>query len=47
MNQKQVNKKLKEIAMQLKLIDTIGLNYVEYLSALIYAIYEIESEPNI
>ena len=46
MNQKQVNKKLKEIAMQLKLIDTIGLNYVEYLSALIYAIYEIESEPN-
>lgn len=46
MNQKQVNSKLNEIAMQLKSIDTIGLNYMEYLAALIYAIYGIEQEPN-
>ena len=38
MNQKQVNSKLNEIAMQLKSIDAIGLNYMEYLAALIYAI---------
>ena len=46
MNQKQVNSKLNEIAMQLKSIDTIGLNDMEYLAALIYAIYGIEQEPN-
>ena len=35
MNQKQVNSKLNEIAMQLKSIDIIGLNYMEYNKNLI------------
>lgn len=45
MNQNQVNRKMKSIAHKVKSISTIGLNYMEYLSALIYAIYEIEKEP--
>lgn len=45
--QKNINNKLKEICNQLKNIPNIGLNYIEYMSALIYALFETKIEINI
>lgn len=40
MEQKELNRKLWEICNSLKSIPIIGVDYMEYVSALIYAIYE-------
>lgn len=40
--QKEVDEALKEIAKSLRSLPNIGLNYMEYISALIYVIYENE-----
>ena len=39
-SQKKINKELQEVAEILKTIPDISFNYMEYISALIYAIYE-------
>lgn len=39
-NQEELNNQLQNICIQLKNIPNIGINYLEYISALIYAIYE-------
>ena len=38
--QDEVNKKLEEISIELGKIVNIGMNYMEYMAALIYAMYE-------
>lgn len=38
--QKEVNQRMQEISIQLSYIPNIGNNYIEYISALIYVIYE-------
>lgn len=40
MTQEEVNKRLEEISIELGKIINIGLNYMEYLAALIYTMYE-------
>ena len=42
--QEQINERLQRIAMNLKSIASIGPNYMEYLAALIYTIYENKEE---
>ena len=44
--QEEVNKKLLEIARNLKNIPNISLNYMEYMAALIYVMYENRDELN-
>ncbi len=39
-DQDEINKQLQDICIQLKSIPNIGVNYLEYISALIYVLYE-------
>ena len=40
LNQEEVNNQLQNICIQLKKIQNIGMNYLEYISAIIYVLYE-------
>ena len=40
MNKNSINEKLEKICEEMKNIPNIGLNYIEYISAFIYAIYQ-------